>query len=86
MDSLMLGTFLINMVVSVSMKKILGAIKVIQVVAFFIKIQLNYPPLCLMFLEAIYQFTTFKIIPEGAMDDVLDTVGLNDEARRLKEI
>lgn len=50
MDTVMIGSFVTNVFVSVSMKQILKAIKVFQVVSFFSIVSLDYPPSTLMFL------------------------------------
>ena len=76
MDTLMIGSFAINFVVSVSMKKILGAIRVLQIIAFFVLIKIEFPPICKLFLEAVYRFTTFRVVPDELMDVVLEEVGI----------
>ena len=79
MDTLMVGGFAINLLVGVSMKQILKAIRVFQIIAFFPMLAINYPPESLIFLQAINQFSTFKIVPAQILEEVINFLGLGDE-------
>jgi hypothetical protein len=46
-----------------------------QIIAFFVLLNMNYPPFTFVFFQAIYQFVTFKIIPS----DFLKAIGLAKE-------
>lgn len=44
------------------MKKMLQAIRVLQLVSFFVVIQINFTPVSYVFLDKIFEFSNFKII------------------------
>jgi hypothetical protein len=50
MDSMMIGNFVVNLFVSASMKKLLQGIRVLQVLAFFVFIRVNFTPISELFL------------------------------------
>ena len=50
----MISQILINFFVSVSMKKMLTAVKIIQIIAFFVLIDINYTPVSDVFLQALF--------------------------------
>ena len=79
MDTFMVGSFALNAFVSVSMKQIMKAIRVLQIVSFFTLLEINYPPLSLMFMQAIYRFSTFKIVPKELMNKVLTILESDDD-------
>ena len=45
MNSFMLGSFAMNFLISFSMKKLLQAIRVLQLIAFMIFLEINYTPI-----------------------------------------
>jgi hypothetical protein len=53
-----------------SMKKLLQAIKVLQIIAFFSLIQIDYSPMSSIVLEKIYKFATFKVISKEVMNEI----------------
>ena len=67
------------------------AIQILQIIAFFVMIDLNYSPFTLLFLRSIYLLTTFKIIPEELMDEIINLFIGNktpeeSEERKLEEV
>lgn len=79
MDSAIMGSFFINFVVSVSMKQLLQAVRVLQIISNFVFLEINFPPVSKMFIHAVYNFCTFKIMPEGFMDKILTYLGLKSK-------
>ena len=76
MNAVVIGSFAINFVISIGMKKLLQTIRVYQLAAFFVLLALNYPPIAKLVLQAIFGFATFKILPKQAMAEVLLFLGL----------
>ena len=64
MNTLLIGSFIVNIFISLSMKKLLESIRVFQIIAFFILIQISFPPLANIYLQTIFSFATFKIVPK----------------------
>lgn len=76
MNSMLLGSFLINFFVSVSMKQLLQAIRVFQFIAFFILLPVSFTPESKLVMETMYKFVTFKVIPEEVMQKIMVRLGL----------
>ena len=51
----------------------------LQIISFIVFIEINYSPVSKLFLQAIYQFTTFKIIPPEAMTSALQWLGMKEK-------
>ena len=77
----MIGEFVINFFVSVSMKEIIKAIVILQIISFFVLINIDYSPFSMLFLKSIYQFTTFKLIPPEFMDKILIFLGIKEQEK-----
>ena len=86
MNTFMVGNFFLNFFVSASMKKILTAIRVIQVIAFFKFILINYDPISLIFINSLYTFTTFKMVPPELMSKVLKALGMKKSKEEVNVI
>ena len=67
MNGIFIGQIAINAVVGASMNKMLQAIKVIQLLSFILLIEIDYTPITQIYLESIYKFATFKMIPPEFM-------------------
>ena len=76
MDGAMLGSIAANFFVSVSMKQLLKAIRVFQFLAFLVFVPVNIPALDKLFMEAVYKFSTFKVIPAEFMKDAFEFLGV----------
>ena len=85
MNSVIGSSFFINFLISFSMKKLLEAIRVLQIIAFFSFIEINYPPISMLFLQSMYKFTTFKVVPEDFMDKAMTTLGIKDDSTAIIE-
>jgi hypothetical protein len=79
LNTLLFGSYILNAFFNLSMKKLLQAIRVIQMIAFFFLIQVNFTPISWLFLEKIYSFVTFKVIPDQLMSDFLILLGFKEE-------
>lgn len=51
MNSFMIGSFLLNFLISFSMKKLLQAIRVLQLMAFMVFLNINFNPISHFFLN-----------------------------------
>lgn len=78
MDGALIGSMAVNFFVSVSMKKLLEAVRVLQIISNFAFLEINFPPITKLFVQAIYKFCTFKVMPKGAMDKILIFLGLKE--------
>ena len=58
------------------MKKLLTAIRVLQLIAFMIFLEINYTPIVKYVIQKIYEFVTFKVVPPEAMEWITTTIGL----------
>ena len=76
MNSFMIGSFLFNFVISFSMKKLLEAIRVLQLIAFMVWLKINFSPISLFVMNQMYKFVTFKVVPPEVMDLMLYKLGL----------
>ena len=76
MNSVMIGSVVMNFVISFGMKKLLETIRVYQLIAFFVLFPINLPPISKLMLQAIFSFANFKIVPKETMSDILETIGL----------
>ena len=88
---IIIGNLVLNIFVSISLKSIMEAIQILQIIAFFVMIDLNYSPFTLLFLRGIYLLTTFKIIPEEIMDEIINLFKGNkttevSEERKLEKV
>ena len=70
MDGILIGSVAINFIVAVSLKQILTAIRVMQIVAFLSFVEINFTPISMIFMKSIYNFTTFKVIPQTVIDKI----------------
>jgi hypothetical protein len=76
LETMFVGSFIANFFVSVSMKKLMEATRVLQIISFFILIKISYSPVSFVFMTKIYEFGIFKIIPESAIAWALIQTGL----------
>lgn len=49
-------------------------------------IQLNYVPFQLLFLQSIYNFTTFKVLPPEVIEAILSFLGMSKEEEITDEL
>lgn len=75
MNFIMLGKYMINFFLAVSMKKLMQSIKVLQLVSFFYLIQINFTPVSKLFLGKLYEFSTFKVLPPELVEFILYKLG-----------
>lgn len=76
MNTFMLGSFTLNFLISFSMKKLLNAIRVLQMIAFMVFLDVGFSPISLLFIQQIYRFVTFKVVPDEIMNSILLFLGL----------
>lgn len=76
MNTMILGSFLVNFIVSVSMKQLLQAIQIFQIIAFFILLPVSFTPESKLVMQAMYNFATFKVVPKEAMEKIIEILGL----------
>ena len=79
MNSMLAGSIVVNFIVSFSMKKLLEAIRVLQIIAFFTFLEINFTPISMLFLQSLYNFTTFKVVPEELMDKIMIFFGIKED-------
>jgi hypothetical protein len=72
---IMIGTVIANLILKASMKKLLQTIKVFQLIAFFYVLNIEFPPLADLVLGKIYEFATFKVIPNELMVKISKALG-----------
>ena len=65
------------------MKKITQAIQILQIIAFFVLIKVDFSPITLFFLRSINVFATFKLVPDEVMSDGLIYLGLKEKEEIL---
>lgn len=87
MNSMILGSFVLNFFVSVSMKQLLQVIRVFQVIAFFILLPVSFTSEANLVMQTMYSFATFKVVPPEWMGVILERLGLKASPRgELPEI
>jgi hypothetical protein len=79
MNYVMLGSITVNFLISISLKQVIKAIRVLQFIAFFVLIEVSYPPGFLIFMQSLFRFTTFKIVPEKIFGQILVAIGVKDK-------
>ena len=79
MDSFMIGTFVLNFVVSFSMKKLLQSMRVLQLISFMVFLKINFTPISKFFMEQLHAFVTFKVVPPEFMLLILAKLGVKNQ-------
>lgn len=67
----MLGSLVLNL----SMKILFEAVRVFQLVSFFILLPVSFTSESKLLMQAIYNFSTFKVISKEVMDTILKKLG-----------
>lgn len=73
---ILLGQFLLNFVISFSMKKMMQTIKILQMLSFLNLIQINFSPISKVYLESLFSFATFKAVPPELMEYITFKLGI----------
>ena len=79
LNTFILGTFVLNFVISFSMKKLLQSMRVLQLIAFMVYIQINFTPISKFFMQQLHSFVTFKVVPPELMQLMLTKIGINQQ-------
>lgn len=86
LQTMLLSSFFAQFFLSLSMKKLLEATRYLQIVSFFILIQINFTPVSFVFMTKIYEYSTFKVLPPAVVDWFLIEIGIYKAAFQKKQL